>query len=224
MATVLEISKLVTAAYLHLQWKHVDILSRTYLTLAVIVLMVITSMGIFGFLSKAHLDQTIQADGNNELRIEMLERKIQRQQRLIADSEKVLAQLDGAVETLQKYDRIRGPNGSLAVRSEQAEERDSLNNTIAVAYSTIEGLQEELLPLRKEQLSLEAEIGPLKYIAQIIYGENYDVDTTVRLVIILFVCVFDPLAVMLLIVSTAHYKRDLNKTSVVKTKEIMIME
>lgn len=211
MATVLEIGKLVSTAWLHYEWDRINNLVRAYFIFAVLVLMFITSMGIFGYLSKAHIDQTIQVGGNNELKIEMLERKIQRQQDIINDSEKVVAQLDDTVEKLQEYDRIRGPSGAIAIRSSQAEERLALNETIETSYNVIEDLQVELLPLKKEQISLEAEIGPLKYIAELVYGEENardNFDNAVRWIIILLVFVFDPLAIMLLIVSTGAFKRD----------------
>lgn len=199
MAAVLETSKVVAASWLYRHWNIAPIPMRIYMSIAIIVLVLITSMGIFGFLSKAHIDQTLQTGGNNNLRIETIERKIERQRRSIADSEKVLTQLDGAVEVLQKYDRIRGEDGALAVRASQAEERNSLNDTIANAYSEIESLQEKLIPLQKQQISLEAEIGPLKYIAQLIYGESYDLESSVRFIILVIVLVFDPLAITLIL-------------------------
>lgn len=211
MSTVLEIGKLVSTAWLHYEWDRINNLVRAYFIFAVLVLMFITSMGIFGYLSKAHIDQTIQVGGNNELKIEMLERKIQRQQGIINDSEKVVAQLDETVEKLQEYDRIRGPDGAIAIRASQAEERTALNETIETSYNAIEDLQTELLPFKKQQISLEVEIGPLKYIAELVYGEENardNFDNAVRWIIILLVFVFDPLAIMLLIVSTGAFKRD----------------
>lgn len=228
MASVLEFAKLVSAAWLHYEWDRINNLVRAYFIFAVLILMFITSMGIFGYLSKAHIDQTIQVGGNNELKIEMLERRIQRQQSIIDDSEKVVAQLDEAVETLQEYDRIRGPDGAISVRASQAEERATLNETIETSYNVIENLQTELLPLKKQQISLEAEIGPLKYIAELVYGEENakdNFDAAVRGIIILLVCVFDPLAVMLLIVSTGAFKRDQLKINpLVNEDQIMRMD
>ena len=218
MATVLEIGKLVTAAYLHLEWKDISTWIRTYLVLAVFVLMVITSMGIFGYLSKAHLEQTISQGGNNELQIDGLERQIARQQSIVTDAETVLTQLDQQVSVLIEYDRIRGPSGSIAVRESQSAERQSLNEKIDAAYIRIEELQTDLAPLQRSQLQLEAEVGPIKYIAELIYGENYDIDNAVRFVILLLVFVFDPLAIILLIVSTAMFKRDIIAKPEVKKK------
>lgn len=228
MATVLEIGKLVSTAWLHYEWDRINNLVRAYFVFAVLVLMFITSMGIFGYLSKAHIDQTIQVGGNNELKIEMLERKIRRQQGIIDDSEKVVAQLDEAVETLQEYDRIRGPDGAIAVRASQAEERATLNKTIEASYNVLEEFQIELLPFKREQISLEAEIGPLKYIAELVYGKESakdNFDNAVRWIIILIVFVFDPLAIMLLIVSTSAFKKDKIKMKpLINEDQIMRMD
>ena len=201
MGGVLEAGKLVTASWLYRNWKTIPFLLKSYLTSAVIVLMFITSMGIFGFLSKAHLEHSISVGGTNELQISNLERQIERQQAIITDAETVLSQLDSQVATLIEYDRIRGPSGSIAVRESQSEERSLLNETINAAYSRIESIQEELSSLLQEKLAIEVEVGPLKYIAELIYGNQARdfFDEAVRWVILLIVFVFDPLAVLLLI-------------------------
>ena len=208
MGGVLEVGKLVTAAWLHANWKKVPLLMKTYLTSAVFVLMVITSLGIFGFLSKAHLEHSVSIGGTNELQVSNLERQIARQQSIITDAETVLTQLDQQVSVLIEYDRIRGPTGSIAVREGQSEERQALNETIDAAYIRIEELQTDLTPLQQESLAIEVEVGPLKYIAELIYGEDdarNHFDRAVRFVIILLVTVFDPLAVILLLAATMGF-------------------
>jgi hypothetical protein len=223
MAATLELSKVVAASWIYRCWTIAPILIRTYMVTAVIVLVFITSLGIFGYLSKAHVEQTINQGGNNDIRIEAIERRLDRQNTIIKDAETVLAQLDGSVEILQRYDRIRGPDGALSVRAKQAEERTQLNESINGAYDEIESLQEELLPLQKQQLELEAEIGPLKYIAELIYGTGNAADyfdTAVRWIIILLVSVFDPLAIVMIIAGNVG----LNQRKTVKPlteKEIM---
>lgn len=201
MGAVLEVAKLVTASWLYRNWDTAAVLLKSYFTAAVVTLSIITSIGIFGFLSKAHIEQTVSAGGNNELQIETLERRIAYQQTIIKDAETVLEQLDSTVETLIEYDRIRGETGAIATRNSQKEERDGLNQQITAAYSAIEETQTALLPLQKEQLSLEAEVGPLKYIAELIYGDEAQdhFDAAVRWIIILIVLVFDPLAILLVI-------------------------
>ena len=214
MGGVLEVGKLVTASWLHSNWKGLQLWLKVYLTSAVVVLMFITSLGIFGYLSKAHLEHSISIGGNNALQIENLERRVTVQQNTINDAETVLSQLDATVQTLIDYDRIRGEEGALAVRKAQSEERETLNETINDAYSTIEEIQATLAPLKQEQLSIEVEVGPLKYIAELIYGDQAKdyFDEAVRFVILLLIFVFDPLAVALLLVST----RELNKNKLSK--------
>ena len=207
MGGVLEVGKLVTAAWLHQNWKKTSLWMKSYLTSAVFLLMVITSLGIFGFLSKAHLEHSVSIGGTNELQIENLERQIARQQSVITDSETVLSQLDSQVQTLIDYDRIRGPSGSIATRQGQAEERQTLNENIDAAYTRIEELQTELAPIKQEKLAIEVEVGPLKYIAELIYGneaEDY-FDEAVRIVIILLIVTFDPLAIVLLLAATQGF-------------------
>ncbi|MGA0233899.1 MAG: hypothetical protein ACO3MB_13630, partial [Saprospiraceae bacterium] len=134
-----------------------------------------------------------------------LQRRIDRQNSIIDDSQLVLGQLDEAVSILQEYDRIRGPDGAIAVRQSQSEERAAQNKAISDAYDTIEELTEEILPLKRQAIALEAEIGPLKYIAELIYGDEAAdyFDTAVRWIIILLVVVFDPLAICLLLAGNA---------------------
>jgi len=209
MGGVLECGKLLTASWLHQNWSRTPVLLKTYLTTAVFLLMVITSLGIFGFLSKAHLEHSLTVGGTNEVQINNLERQVARQQSIIADAETVLAQLDQQVSVLIEYDRIRGPTGSIAVRESQSEEREALNETINVAYIRIEEIQTELSPLQQEALAIEVEVGPLKYIAELIYGDaaqNY-FDEAVRWVIILLVVVFDPLAVTLLLAANVSFRQ-----------------
>ena len=207
MGAVLEVGKLVTAAWLHQNWQKTRWWMKTYLTTAVFLLMFITSLGIFGFLSKAHLEHSISTGGTNELRIANLERQIGNQQRIITDSEKVLGQLDQTVQVLLDADRIRGRSGALATRKDQAEERSTLNESIDTAYARIEQYQTELTPLQQESLAIEVEVGPLKYIAELIYGDEAEdyFDEAVRWVIILLIITFDPLAVVLLLAATQGF-------------------
>jgi len=201
MGVVLEIAKLVTASWVYRYWHKAALVMKSYFTVAVIILSLITSMGIFGFLSRAHLEHTITIGGDNALRVSQLERQIANEQRTITDGETVLAQLDQTVQTLINYDRIRGDDGALAVRQSQAEERAIINNQIQTSLQSIERIQQELFPLQKEKLDIELEVGPIKYIAEMIYGETGQdvIDKAVRLIIIMLIFVFDPLAILLVI-------------------------
>jgi len=203
MGGALEAGKLVTAVWLHKYWNKATWWLKSYLTVAVLVLMFITSMGIFGFLSKAHIEQTTIA-GDNSLQVELIDQRIEREQKRIKDADLVTAQLDQAVQVLLDANRIRGQNGAISTREVQREERDALNSIIDDAQKVIATLQEEKLVLQKEQIAIEAEVGPIKYIAEFVYGEKADKDmleNAVRWVIIVLIFVFDPLAVLLLIAS-----------------------
>ena len=213
MGAVLEVGKLLTASWLYQFWDKTNTLLKSYFTVAVVVLMFITSMGIFGFLSKAHMDQTLTV-GDNSLLIERIDRKIDREKVKITDAETVGAQFDKTVQVLIDYDRIRGPSGAIAVRESQNEERASLSNIIDQAYSKIDTLSVEKLELDKEQLELEAEVGPIKYIAAFIYGDELDktlLERAVRWIIITIIFVFDPLAVLLIVAANMTFKEALGK-------------
>ena len=218
MGAVLEVGKLLTASWLYQFWDKTNTLLKSYFTIAVVVLMFITSMGIFGFLSKAHMDQTLSV-GDNSLLIERIDRKIEREKVKITDAETVVAQLDKTVQVLIDYDRIRGESGAIAVRESQNEERATLSNIIDQAYSKIDTLSVEKLELDKEQLELEAEVGPIKYIAAFIYGDELDktlLERAVRWIIITIIFVFDPLAVLLIVAANMTLKEAMNKPKKVK--------
>lgn len=207
MGVVLEVAKLVTASWLYRYWNKTALAMKSYFTVAVIILSVITSMGIFGFLSKAHLEHSVST-GDNTLQVARLDRRIETEQRRIADAETVLAQLDDTVQTLIDYDRIRGDDGAIATRESQAPEREELNASIDTAVAAIDALSEEKLVLETEQLLIEVEVGPLLYVAEMVYGDTdkETLDKTVRFVIILLILVFDPLAILLVVAANMSMK------------------
>jgi hypothetical protein len=219
MAGVLEVGKLVTASWLYRNWKETGVLLKSYLTLAVIILMFITSMGIFGYLSKAHLDQTAPVQ-NNSAQVERIDNRIAREQNRIDSSERVLTQLDSALDTLIDYDKINGPEGMIAVRQQQEPQRQNLNSTIDSAQQVIADLEDEKFELTSQIRAIELEVGPVKYIAELIYDDaESNLDEAVRLVIIIIVFVFDPLAVLLLIAANQSLVRASASTTPPPVKE-----
>lgn len=201
MAGGLEAAKLLTASWLYRNWHDSPKMLKWPLTFMTVVLMIITSLGIFGFLSKAHIEQGAPV-GNNVAKIERLEQRIAREQKVIDDATSVVLQLDEAVNTLIEYDRIRGPNGSIAVRESQKDERASLSSTINEAQTNIDTLTDEKFELENEVRAFEVEVGPIKYVADIIYGPDAGksaLESAVQWLIIIIIFVFDPLAVLLLI-------------------------
>ena len=207
MGVSLEICKLVAASWLYRNWETAPRFLKYYFSAAVVILSFITSMGIFGFLSKAHIEQTT-VSGDNTLQIQLIDKKIQRQQKRITDAELVISQLDQAVQTLMDYDRVRGPTGAIATRETQKPERQELNIIIDDAQVIVTDLQQQKFTLNKQQIVFEAEVGPIKYIADFIYGEADKklIEKAVRGVIIIIVLVFDPLAIILLIAANREVR------------------
>ncbi len=199
MGSALEVGKLVAASWLYNNWRNklVPYTIKMYLTFAVIVLIFITSMGIFGFLSKAHLDQ-VQPTSSNNIKIELIDKQIIQQEKIIERSNKTLTLLDSALE---KYVDMEYVTRGLKEREKQKPERDALTLAINNASNEIAKLTTEKATLELEQDKIEAEVGPIKYIAELIYGEQAKdhFDKAVRWVIIVLIFVFDPLAVLLLI-------------------------
>ena len=202
MGATLEVSKLVVASWLYRNWKEIPFLMKTYLTGALLVLMFLTSMGIFGFLSKSHADQSMNS-GEVIAQIEMLEQKIQIEQSKIDSAKTTLVQLDTQVnEMIGRSTSTSAINRSITIRKQQDKERSVLIRSIEESQSRINELREELIPYKAQNRQLDAEVGPIKYIAALIYGENPDenlLEKAIRWVILLIVGVFDPLAVVMLI-------------------------
>ena len=197
MGVVLETGKLVTAAWVYHNWKKTPVLLKTYLISAVVVLMFITSMGIFGFLSKAHIEQTT-ITSDNTLQIELIDSKIKRERDTIQRAENTLLQLDSALE---KYVELGAVTKGLNARKEQEAERNELNATIDESTDAIATLTQKKSQLNADRIAIEAEVGPIKYISELIYGESSSgvLEDAVRGVILVIVFVFDPLAVLLLV-------------------------
>ena len=182
MGSVLEISKLVTVSWLYNNWSVTVQLMRYYLLTAIILLMLITSMGIFGYLSKAHLDTNIVV-GANSVQLKTLDT----QEKIAKERLTYLLQRAGDPATATKKIDIQ-------IQETQAE---------------LKRISTEKLPLLSEENKLTAEIGPIKYIAELFYSKDDPnfIDKAVRSVILIIIFVFDPLAVLLLIASNQTYKR-----------------
>ena len=208
MGSALEVGKLVAASWLYHNWRSdIPKLLKTYLFTAIVILIFITSMGIFGFLSKAHLDQVKPVSGNN-IKIELIDNQIAQEQKIIDRSQKTLDLLDKGLEVyIDKEYVTRG----LKERKKQEEERNALNEAINNASDKIAELTNKKATLSLEQDKIEAEVGPIKYIAELIYGENAkdNFDKAVRGVILVLIFVFDPLAVLLLISANMSYRKEL---------------
>lgn len=202
MGASLELAKLVVASWLYRFWDNIPVLMRSYFTAALVILMAITSMGVFGYLSKAHLDQGVPT-GEIAAKVALLDEKIKTQKDNVEAARIALKQLDSQVDQLLgRTTDDRGAERAVQIRRQQAAERTKLQREIATAQTEIAKLNQERAPIASELRKVEAEVGPIKYIAALIYGDNPDESTlekAVRWLIIMLIIVFDPLAVLMLI-------------------------
>ena len=214
MGAALEVGKLTAAVWLKMNWARANFTYKLYLVPAVAFLMLLTSMGIFGFLSKAHSDQSL-VGGDVAAKIAVYDEKIKTARENIDVNRKALKQMDEAVDqSMGRSTDEKGADKAVAVRRGQQKERSRLLAEIAAEQKSISQLSEERAPIAAEVRKVEAEVGPIKYIAALIYDENTDegmLEKAVRFVIIIIVAVFDPLALVLILAaqqSLRWYRED----------------
>jgi hypothetical protein len=209
MGSILEVAKVTVTVWLHEYWDRCRWLMKFYLVPAVGMLMIITSMGIFGFLSKAHSDQNL-ISGDVQSKIAIYDEKIKTQKENIEANRKALKQMDEGVDSvLGRSADEKGADKAVALRRAQQKERVRLQNEILQSQKSIAELNDARAPIAAEVRKIEAEVGPIKYIAAFIYGDNPDsnlLERAVRWVIIILVVVFDPLAIMMVLASTESMK------------------
>ena len=210
MGSVLEASKLVTVSWLYNNWKQCPFLIKSYLSIAVIILMLITSMGIFGFLSKAHLEHS--ADNAPLVdKIALLDEKIKTEKENVEANRKAIKQYDEVVDqTMGRSTDEKGAATAQAIRRSQQKDRTRILQEIQQSQSVIAKYSEERAPISTELKKIEADIGPIKYIAALAYGSETTgevIDKAVRMVIMLIIVVFDPLAILLLIAYNMSIKQ-----------------
>jgi hypothetical protein len=209
MGVALEVSKLIATVWLKLNWSRAPFLIKAYMSMAVVILMIITSMGIFGFLSKAHSDQSL-VSGDVQSKIAVYDEKIKTARDNIEVNRKQLRQMDEAVDQVMgRSSDEKGADKANAIRKSQQRDRASIAKDIEANQKLISKLNDEAAPIRAEVRKVEAEVGPIKYIAAFIYGNNPDanvLEKAVTWVIIIIVSVFDPLAVILLLASQYSFQ------------------
>lgn len=211
MGGALEVAKLVMASWLYNNW-HSPLLPKSikyYLTSAVVILIFITSVGIFGFLSKAHLDQVVP-ESNNKLQVQILDEQIEQRQSVINRSQLQLEKMDELIINQSEETSFFSSSSQRAIteRNNQREERLLLEKTIEESLNKINELSDKKAGIRTEQLKLEADLGPIKYVAEFIYGDEAEnhFDKAVRIIIIILIFVFDPVAVLMLISANISLK------------------
>jgi len=254
MGTTLELAKLVTASWLYRNWHVAARYMKVYLTISIFILMVITSMGVFGFLSKSHLQQGATSS-NNTQQISIINSQIKTEQDVIDRQQDIIRRNSGTgggagERVSQLRDKIKqldaevkaytdqGATSTIfndkvakgvALKESQKEERDRIdaeikqlttanqgNNSaaesqIARSQQKIQQLISQRAPLQTTQITLDAEIGPIKYIGELFVDlgivDKVNTDMAVRWIIVLIIIVFDPLAVLLLIAGQQSIKQ-----------------
>lgn len=205
MAAILEISKLVLASWLYHNWGQTPRLLKTYLTSAVIVLMVITSLGIFGFLSKAHVDQGL-VTSEAQLRLELINSEIQTVEQIRSQYEQQLAQLDRSINIQLDANRAQG---ALAARRQQQTERGQIRQRLDTETARWAQLNQERTRLRQQVNVIASEVGPIRYVAQLFSPhDQVDLESAVTWMIVVIVLVFDPLAVLMIIAANMGLQRN----------------
>ena len=231
MGAVLELGKLVTASFIYRMWDKVNWLLRTYFVLSVIILSAITSLGIFGYLSKAHIENSAKLSPLVEKEM-IYDEKIKTLKETIETNRKSLLQLDAAVDQVMvRSSDERGAERSNQIRKAQQKERTRASDEIIRAQKEIQSLTEEKSPVSLEIKKAASELGPIKYVAELFYGQNdtETIDKAVRMVIVILVFVFDPLAILLVIganmllrqrskVKKSKYSIEIDKSSVLSLK------
>ena len=231
MGVALEVSKIVATVWLKQNWSIAPLTVKTYLCIAIAMLMVITSMGIFGFLSKAHSDQNL-VSGDVVAKIAVYDEKISIAKENIDANRKALKQLDEAVDQVMgRSNDQKGAEKSVNIRRSQQKERTRLQEEIQALQASISQLNEDRAPIAAEVRKVEAEVGPIKYIAAFVYGSTDEtiLERAVTWVIILIIVVFDPLALILLIASQISFEMFRGKDNVggdirIETADVVVTE
>lgn len=198
MGSILEISKLVTVSWLYNNWSDTVNIMRYYFLLAIFLLMGITSMGIFGYLSRAHIETNVEM-GSNIVQLQTLNK----QEKFVTDRLEYLMQRAGDPATATK----------------------KIDRSIQEAQLELKSISELKLPLLKTENKLMAEVGPIRYIAELLYEKSDPtfIDKAVRFVILIIIFVFDPLAILLLIASNQTLKRYKNsKEEPMASKKVLV--
>jgi len=218
MASSLEAGKVITTLWIRKNWSILGLAMKSYLVASVVVLMLLTSMGIFGYLSKAHLDQGVPI-ADIQAEVSLIDEQIQSQRDNIAANKAVLTQMDTSVNEMltRSQDRL-GAERAVQIRRAQSAERAKLQKENEAAQKIIQQMQVQRSPIAAQVRKATAEVGPIKYIAALMYGDNPSTDLlerAVRWVIIVLVAVFDPLALVLML--AVNHKLELTANSAVPT-------
>ena len=220
MGIVLEIGKLICASWTFTYWKSCPVIMRSYFIIAVVILMLITSLGIFGFLSRAHITQS-SPTALLEERIERINLKVNQRQTQI---NRYQGRLDTLDQALQRYIELGAISKGLSKIGAMDNETNLLKTKISTLETEIDGLTDKKYGLKTELNLAEVEVGPIRYVASMIYDDvsESQLEEAVRWIIILLIFVFDPLAVVLVIAANISL-RDYRRERKMATRTVTVM-
>lgn len=222
MGSAIEFAKVVTAYWLHRNSNNTKLKRsmKYYMLFGVAVMMLLTSTGIFGYLSQAHLEFAAPSE-LTEIQMNRIQDQINLEQKTIDSSTKQLEMLDKSLDVYFKNDKA---TAGLAARKNQASERKELAESIKNSQKNISELQDKLLPLKEKVAENSVKLGPLKFVAELIYS-NYEqhAGEAIRIIIILIIFIFDPMAILLVLAAGISFSDYYEKKNAKKsdTKNIM---
>lgn len=203
----LECGKLVSVSWLYWNWKESPWALKAPMLLVTTIIMVLTSLGVYGFITKAHLEHG-SSTINHLAKVEDIQRKIDVEKLKIEDLNKVVGQLDTVVNTVIAQNR---PDRAAALRKTQDSQRNQLSSQISEVNSRINELNDEKFKFEADLRQVEHEVGVLKYVAQLFSSENSDekrnIQSAMTVFTLLVVLALDPLAILLLISANFTMKR-----------------
>jgi len=210
MVSALELAKVVTACWLKYFWYEIPHAIKIYLSACTIILMAITSIGIYGFLAKAHLDQQVRVETGVGEKIKLVDVKIANENRNLSDLEFQLKVLDTPLSRMTELSRSNvQARRVLRELSNQKRVRGKIQKQRQEHLEKLADLNTRRIQLNSKMAKLEAEVGPIKYVANLVYGKasKDQLERAVRWLIIILVATFDPLAIALLLGSNVHFKQ-----------------
>lgn len=203
MAIILEATKVIAAYWSHKYWKILPLLFKGYLVFAIVILMGITTLGIYGFLSKAHIDQKTNISVVYDTQVSEINANIVNKEARIESIDKRISILDSVVDDASKKGYV---TKALQLNKQNQKERNSLIDEKTKFQEEILAYKKRIIEVEAKKQKSQTKIGPLKYIVSLWAGDNVSnsiLNSAVRILIIILVVVFDPLAIILLI-STAY--------------------
>ena len=222
MGIVIEIGKLLGISWVYRNWDNPTKLKYVALPF-IFMMMVLTSAGIFGFLSKAHLEQNVTIS-QTQFQSDLLDQRINSQTRKINDTNIKIQQLNSIIDTLVEFDKISGPNGARKVLENQQESRSYYTSIIEESQEIIDKLRDEKIIVDQSLNEKQIKLGPIKYVAALIYDDPEEkIEEASRVLIMLFIFVFDPMAILLLMManySLMNKQKKNDKKNNIQDKEL----